>query len=610
MTNHQTRDPSSGELRGDRFPPDALITQVKLNALNQVLETSGDMHALTGWGDNDFVGHLAQELIHPDDLPHLATVLSRDPSPPPAAIVLRLQHREMGWRPIEVIPLARSEGAHCELQFVGYPAGVLANPKVVQPAVESIRPGKFFELGDASPAFIFDLQDQFIWENTAANTLMHPAAIAAPYVSMQEWLNQYEIRPVGTQVSDFSVETILKDLPWQGDVQARIFGHARVFFLAASQITLENTSAAVLLQLYERSSFPAQASGDSVTATSLSALVVEFRNIMGVISGHANLLSETLAQENIDSPSMMRVTDFSAEAIRLLTPMTLLAHLDDLDEISFKPAQALTDLSPLLTLLSFNRFQLKTTPEAEALSILGIPGAFDRAMIATVVAIGDVLKTDGQISFSCESQNTHFDLSIEVTNGNLDLMPTPTSNLQADSIWEQRFPTLFGLIEGDANSLTASATETGVILQLLLASNPAAHPAPSSIDTKAALPRAVPQALLIEDDEGVRDLVDLFLGSLGMDVTSCASEQDVRALKSMDFDLIVSDVMLATGKTGPTLVRAIREQQPNIPCLFISGYKQGALSEDDLAVPNTDFLAKPFTKASFTERISRLMNEA
>ena len=57
MTNHQTRDPSNGEFRIDRLPPDALITQVKLNALNQVVETSGDMHALTGWGDNDFVGH-------------------------------------------------------------------------------------------------------------------------------------------------------------------------------------------------------------------------------------------------------------------------------------------------------------------------------------------------------------------------------------------------------------------------------------------------------------------------------------------------------------------------------------------------------------------------
>ena len=224
MTNHQTRDPSNAELRGDRLPPDALITQVKLNALNQVVETSGDMHALTGWGDNDFVGHLAQELIHPEDLPHLASILSRDPSRPPAATVLRLQHREMGWRPIEVTPLARSEGAQCELQFVGYPAGVLANPKVVQPAVEPVRHGKFFELGDASPAFIFDLQDQFIWENTAANTLMHPRAITAPYVSMQEWLSQYEIRPVRAQTSDFSMETILQNLPWQGDVHARILG--------------------------------------------------------------------------------------------------------------------------------------------------------------------------------------------------------------------------------------------------------------------------------------------------------------------------------------------------------------------------------------------------
>ena len=45
MTNHQTRDPSSGEPRGDRLSPDVLITQVKLNALNQVVETSGDRHA-------------------------------------------------------------------------------------------------------------------------------------------------------------------------------------------------------------------------------------------------------------------------------------------------------------------------------------------------------------------------------------------------------------------------------------------------------------------------------------------------------------------------------------------------------------------------------------
>ena len=67
--------------------------------------------------------------------------------------------------------------------------------------------------------------------------------------------------------------------------------------------------------------------------------------------------------------------------------------------------------------------------------------------------------------------------------------------------------------------------------------------------------RAIKQALLIEDDPGVRDLVELFLGSLGMDVTSCSAEQEVLKLPNYDFDIIVSDVMLASGKTGPDLVR-------------------------------------------------------
>jgi CheY-like chemotaxis protein len=119
--------------------------------------------------------------------------------------------------------------------------------------------------------------------------------------------------------------------------------------------------------------------------------------------------------------------------------------------------------------------------------------------------------------------------------------------------------------------------------------------------------RAIKQALLIEDDPGVRDLVELFLGSLGMDVTSCSAEQEVLQLPNYDFDIIVSDVMLASGKTGPDLVRGIRSKRPEIPCLFISGYKHGALSNEDLTHPKTDFLAKPFSKNDFGKRVQALI---
>ena len=119
--------------------------------------------------------------------------------------------------------------------------------------------------------------------------------------------------------------------------------------------------------------------------------------------------------------------------------------------------------------------------------------------------------------------------------------------------------------------------------------------------------RVIKQALLIEDDLGVSDLVSLFLGSLGLDVTSCASEQDVVALSNYDFDIIVSDVMLTGSKTGPHLVREIRRDNPAIACLFISGYKHGALSQADLEHPKTDFLAKPFSKQDFSDRVEALM---
>ena len=120
--------------------------------------------------------------------------------------------------------------------------------------------------------------------------------------------------------------------------------------------------------------------------------------------------------------------------------------------------------------------------------------------------------------------------------------------------------------------------------------------------------RAIKQALLIEDDPGVRDLVELFLGSLGMDVTSCSAEQEVLTLPNYDFDIIVSDVMLASGKTGPDLVRGIRSKRPEIACLFISGYKHGALSNEDRTHPKTDFLAKPFSKSEFGKRVQTLLD--
>jgi CheY-like chemotaxis protein len=109
--------------------------------------------------------------------------------------------------------------------------------------------------------------------------------------------------------------------------------------------------------------------------------------------------------------------------------------------------------------------------------------------------------------------------------------------------------------------------------------------------------------LLIEDDTGVRDLVVIFLESIGMDVVTIQSEDDLKALSMTDYALIVSDVMLPGARSGPELVAMVRKQQTNLPCLFISGYKQGVLKDEDLESDLTDFLPKPFSKSAFLNKV-------
>jgi CheY-like chemotaxis protein len=99
----------------------------------------------------------------------------------------------------------------------------------------------------------------------------------------------------------------------------------------------------------------------------------------------------------------------------------------------------------------------------------------------------------------------------------------------------------------------------------------------------------------------------MFLQGQGFDVTEVESEMEVDLLEDLNFDFMVSDVMLPGKAMGPEVVQKIRTTNKNLPVLFISGYSHGALSSGDLKKPNTDFLAKPFTKPEFIAKIKQLL---
>lgn len=115
--------------------------------------------------------------------------------------------------------------------------------------------------------------------------------------------------------------------------------------------------------------------------------------------------------------------------------------------------------------------------------------------------------------------------------------------------------------------------------------------------------------LIVDDDTRIRMLLKQFLGENGYRVTVAGTASEARRkLASLDFDLIVLDVMMP-GETGIEFTRSLR-QDKNIPILMLT-----ALSETDsriigLEAGADDYLPKPFDPRELLLRLNNILRRS
>jgi two-component system cell cycle sensor histidine kinase/response regulator CckA len=103
--------------------------------------------------------------------------------------------------------------------------------------------------------------------------------------------------------------------------------------------------------------------------------------------------------------------------------------------------------------------------------------------------------------------------------------------------------------------------------------------------------------LLVEDEEAVRAFAARALQTRGYTVHSAAS--GVEALEVMKqvggkVDLVVSDVVMPE-MDGPTLLRELRKDRPDLKIIFVSGYAEDAFAKNLPEGEEFQFLPKPFS---------------
>jgi len=114
--------------------------------------------------------------------------------------------------------------------------------------------------------------------------------------------------------------------------------------------------------------------------------------------------------------------------------------------------------------------------------------------------------------------------------------------------------------------------------------------------------------LLVEDEEGLRALNARGLSSRGYTVLEASN--GVEAIEAFTrhghVDLVVSDVVMPE-MDGPTLLKELRQRDPNVKIIFVSGYAEEAFSRNLPSQEQYAFLAKPFTLKQLVAEVKKTL---
>ncbi|MFC6196540.1 ATP-binding protein [Ponticaulis profundi] len=137
----------------------------------------------------------------------------------------------------------------------------------------------------------------------------------------------------------------------------------------------------------------------------------------------------------------------------------------------------------------------------------------------------------------------------------------------------------------------------------------------NDVEEKVKAPRDLAgrgRIMLVEDEDGVRNIAATLLRNRGYDVIEAADGEEALDLiieNQGEIDLLISDVILP-GIDGPSLLKQAREYLGDARVMFISGYSEGDLTKTLDEERAISFLPKPFRMEKLAERVKEELSAA
>jgi two-component system cell cycle sensor histidine kinase/response regulator CckA len=360
----------------------------------------------------------------------------------------------------------------------------------------------------------------------------------------------------------------------------------------------------------------------------------DFNNVLTVIHGYSQLVLEELGDNNPSRADIEKIQQAAEQAASLTQQLLAFSRRQMLQPKILDLNAVIGGLEPMLRRIIGEDIDIHLRLRPDLSRTKADPGQIEQVVMNLAVNARDAMPSGGKLTIETATVNLDEACTrrhIGVSPGDYVMLAVSdtgcgmSSNVQAH-IFEPFFTTkdpgkgtglglstVYGIVKQSGGDIWVySEPDRGTTFKIYLPSIEAAVDQKPSGRPKDSTLTGTETLLLVEDDQGLRELAYRILHRCGYTVLSAGNAEDAVRLCSLQggsINLLVTDIVMP-GANGPELSRRLTTLHPNIKTLYMSGYTSGGIPHDDAGNRGTAFLQKPFTEDMLTRSVREILDSS
>ena len=358
----------------------------------------------------------------------------------------------------------------------------------------------------------------------------------------------------------------------------------------------------------------------------------DFNNILTVISGYSEILERTIGADGRARDELRAIIDAAARASTLTGQLLAFSRKQKLQPQVIELNAVVRGIEQMLRRLIGEDIDLSTELVPFHGNVFVDKGQIEQVILNLAVNARDAMPKGGRLHLQTrkvQPDQALLDAHVNAAPGPYAVLEvTDTGTGMTEEVKAHLFEpffttkpehkgtglglaTVYGIVAQSGGFIEVdSRVGVGTQFQIFIPITKAAEAARTKRRHEGPSTGKLESILLVEDDPAIRKLLQRSLRESGYDVKEAADAAQALGILRREpgaVSLLVTDVIMPD-RSGPELADVIREEQPGVKVLFISGYTSNETIEYGVLGSELNLLQKPFSMQELSRRVRETLD--